>query len=167
MSTGDFSRRDIIKTGVTAAAVAGVPLWFSKRAEAFELDMAAAKPKKIGPNDKIRIGAIGLGGSKGGYRQGTGDTNAARNKEETEIVAVCDLDRVHRMEAEERFKCEGYHDYRDLLERDDIDAVIIATLLIIGTSSTSTAATRMDAGKDVYCEKPLTHGAKRRPKEDC
>jgi predicted dehydrogenase len=151
--SSDLTRRQLIKTGVTAAAVAGIPTWFAKRAEAAEMELASLRPKRIGPNDKVRIGAIGLGGSKGGFARGKSVTNWARGKEEVEIVAIADCDRVHRMENEENFKCEGYHDYRDLLERDDIDAVIIGTP---DHWHHRICLDAMKAGKDVYCEKPLT-----------
>jgi predicted dehydrogenase len=72
-----------------------------------------------------------------------------------DIVAVCDVDRDHAEKAKERFggKAEVYEDYRKLIERPDIEAITIGTPDHWHTA-VSLAALR--AGKDVYCEKPLT-----------
>ncbi|HEV3340813.1 MAG TPA: Gfo/Idh/MocA family oxidoreductase, partial [Pirellulales bacterium] len=98
-------------------------------------------------NDRFVIGAIGMGG------QGTGIANWARNF--GDIVAVCDVDRTHAERARERFggKADIFDDYRKLLERKDVEAVTIGTP---DHWHTAVALAALRAGKDVYCEKPLT-----------
>lgn len=128
-------RRFVTTTGGLCAGLA-VPYWFTSRSRADE-----AK------NDRPRLGAIGLGG------QGTGIADRARHF--GDIVAVCDVDRQHAERAREKFggKADIYGDYRQLLERKDIEAVTIGTP---DHWHTAVALAAVRSGKDVYCEKPLT-----------
>jgi predicted dehydrogenase len=113
------------------------------------------------PNSRITLGLIGIG------IQSRGHLTNFLNRAEVQVLAVCDVDRSRREEAkrkiEERYAkvagkgyqgCAAYNDFRDLLARQDIDAVIIGTPdhwhAIIALAA-------LRAGKDVYCEKPLTH----------
>jgi predicted dehydrogenase len=146
-----MNRRELLAAG---AGLAALPAWA-------EAAPPAPSPKRIGPNDKIRLGLIGAGGSRGGFRQGLGDTIGLSYQPGVEVVAVCDVDLQHLDEAAnvERFKSPGgnrpskYTDFRYLLARPDIDAVVIGTPdhwhAIIASHA-------MKAGKDVYCEKPMT-----------
>jgi predicted dehydrogenase len=101
-------------------------------------------------NDRPRVGCIGLGG------MGQGDAQAARQY--GDIVAVCDVDRGHAESAASNpkignGKAEIYEDYRKLLERNDIDVVTISTP---DHWHTACALAALRAGKDIYCQKPLT-----------
>ncbi|HET6455100.1 MAG TPA: Gfo/Idh/MocA family oxidoreductase [Armatimonadota bacterium] len=142
------SRRKFIQGSMAGMAVAGLPVWFSDSAE-------ASSGRKIGPNDTIQFGVIGPGGSKGGYRMGLGDARAIHGIEGCKVIAACDVDAVHLQEAVKAFgpDCKGYKDFRDLLARKDIDAVVIGTP---DHWHTIICIEAMKAGKDVYCEKPLT-----------
>jgi len=137
MSTRSFTRRTFLgaASGMFAAGYAA-PYWAASRS-------CAAQSK----NDRFVLGAIGLGG------QGTGI--AGRAAKFGDIVAVCDVDRQHAERARERFggKAEIYGDYRKLLDRKDIAAVTIGTP---DHWHTAVALAALRAGKDVYCEKPLT-----------
>ena len=137
MSTTRSSRRNFLKaaSGLLAGGIA-TPYWITSHAQ-------AAQSK----NDRFVVAAIGLGG------QGTGI--AKRAGQFGDIVAVCDVDRQHAERAREQFggKAEIYGDYRKLLERKDIDAVTIGTP---DHWHTAIALAAIRAGKDVYCEKPLT-----------
>lgn len=131
------SRRSFLQTS-TAALGAGlaVPYWMTGQ--------SLAKESK---NDRPIMGAIGLGG------QGTGiSTNAMRFGD---YAAVCDVDRSHAEAGKEKLggKAEIYEDYRKLLDRKDIEAVTIGTP---DHWHTAVALYALRAGKDVYCEKPLT-----------
>ena len=105
------------------------------------------------PSERIAMGCIGTGG------QGRGNTKAFLNNSAARMVAVCDVAESRRRQAKDIVDkhygdkgCAVYGDFRELLAREDIDAVVIATqdhwhALI------AVAAAR--AGKDMYCEKPL------------
>lgn len=105
-------------------------------------------------SDRIRMGFIGLGG------QGTGRLNQFMKHEDVDAVAVCDLDQNHLerayalVEKQQGHKPEAFHDFRKLLERQDIDAVMIATPDHWHALPVIMAC---DAGKDVFIEKPLCY----------
>lgn len=114
------------------------------------------------PNERLTMGFIGMG------KQNRGLLNGFMGRSTTEVVAVCDVDTTRREHAlqmvEERYAergapsgwkgCQAYNDFRELLDRRDIDAVCIATPDHWHAIITIAA---LDSGKDVYCEKPLTH----------
>src|SRR5438045_5170934 len=101
------------------------------------------------PSDFIRVGFIGVGG-QGNHNVGILMKNA---------VAVCDVDKTHLQAARQRVEkandrpCAAFSDYRKLLEDKSIDAVLISTP---DHWHTLIAIHACEAGKDVYCEKPLT-----------
>ena len=127
-------RRDFLKSA-SACIVGGLstPALLSRAAES--------------KNDRFVVGAIGVGG------QGTSIADRARKF--GDIVAVCDVDRTRAERARDKFggKAEICGDYRKLLDRKDIEAVTIGTP---DHWHTAVALAALEAGKDVYCEKPLT-----------
>jgi len=137
------SRRSFLKSTGAAAAASSLPLWLLD-------ECAAQRPRgqreSLPPSERINLALIGCGG------QGTGDArNASRYGN---VVAVCDVDAGHVARAKKVFpKAEGYSDFRKLLERKDVDAVICGT---VDHWHTLVSMAAMKAGKDVYCEKPLT-----------
>jgi predicted dehydrogenase len=106
--------------------------------------------RKIGPNDKIRLGTIGVG------IQGHNDTNAALKIPGVELVAVADLYTGRLAGAKEVYgaNIQTTQNYQDILSRKDIDAVIIATADLWHARISIEA---LKAGKAVYCEKPMVH----------
>ncbi|MBX3413597.1 MAG: Gfo/Idh/MocA family oxidoreductase [Pirellulales bacterium] len=98
------------------------------------------------PNEKLNLGVIGVA-AQGRYNL---DNVATEN-----IVALCDIDAQRLAGAKEAYpKAETYADYRQLLERKDLDGVVIATP---DHSHAIPTAWALKAGLDVYCEKPLAH----------
>ncbi|MBE7488371.1 Gfo/Idh/MocA family oxidoreductase [bacterium] len=111
-------------------------------------------PSFSSPNDRIQLGCIGLGG------MGCGDMADFLTFDEVDVVALCDVDSTHLARAagmvkERRNKTpDTCLDFRDLLGRHDIDAVLIATPDHWHGIITALAC---KSGKDVYVEKPFTH----------
>ncbi len=140
---GGMSRRSFVK-GIGAGMMA--PLIVPGRVFGADGDTA--------PSNTITMGLIGCGG------QGRGDMGGALQQKGVRFVAVCDVNKNNLEEARKMLadhygkdECACYSDFRELLARKDIDAVIIATpdhwhALI--------AVTAARAGKAIYCEKPLT-----------
>ncbi len=140
-----FSRREFLST--TALAALAAPTILTSRA--FGQDQRPA------PSDRIVMGMIGVGW------QGGGNMGNFLGNKACQVVAVCDLDQNHLNAAVNtvngRYKnqdCKAYHDYRELLARPDIDAVMIATP---DHWHALTAIEAARQGKDIFGEKPLAH----------
>ena len=105
------------------------------------------------PSNKITMGVIGMGW------QGPNDTKGFMVEDDCQVIAACDLDANHLQDAIDLVNdhyqtkdCKGYHDYRELLARPDIDAVMIAVPDHWHELVATEAARRK---KDIYGEKPL------------
>ncbi|HEV3136307.1 MAG TPA: Gfo/Idh/MocA family oxidoreductase [Pirellulales bacterium] len=122
-----------------AAGTIGAPLFTSRR--------ALGAPGQSGANDRITVGAIGVGGRASLLLQ--------QLPESAQIVALsdCNLPRAEAFKAKAKADWPIYQDYRKLLDRKDIDAVIVATGEFQRVLPCIHAC---QAGKDVYAEKPLT-----------
>ena len=136
---------------MAAMAAAGLPAWYAREALAAE-EEKAAKLKRVAANDKIIMGAIGIGSQQARQRD---LVNEARRHKGVEYVAACDVDGRHlergaRMIGPELHK---FKDFRELLDRKDINAVTIA---VPDHWHALVAIDALRKGKDVYCEKPLT-----------
>ncbi|MEZ6124552.1 MAG: Gfo/Idh/MocA family oxidoreductase [Planctomycetaceae bacterium] len=136
-SSRSLSRRRFLQTSAAAAAgtwfVSGLPL--------------VAQEDEL-KKEKTRIGLIGAGG------MGTGNMKSARDF--VDVVAICDVDTKRREKACQDLsggKASLHHDYREILDNKDISVVHIATP---DHWHTKPLVEAMLAGKDVYCEKPLT-----------
>ena len=143
------SRRQFLQR--TAAAGAGLLLT--------PLAMSAARSRSA--SERITVGMIGIGA------MGRGHLDRLLGYEDVQVVAVCDVEKTRRETAQSQvekryaarqkdgvFKgCDAYIDFRDLIARKDIDAVVVATPdhmhVVIALAAART-------GKDIYCEKPLT-----------
>jgi predicted dehydrogenase len=157
MTLPSDSRRDfLIKAGLLAGAAALMPSMAATAAP-----MPGKRGKRINPpkaGETIRIGVIGTGG------MGTGHCNAIaslvkQGHEDVEIVAVADVCDIHSNRAADQVmstqgtRPDVYRDYRELLARDDIHGVLIASPEHWHAKH---AIDTMMSGKDVYCEKPMT-----------
>jgi predicted dehydrogenase len=138
MNKTKTSRRDFLKTSTFATAGA---LAFSR----------ASYASVIGANDRIRFGLIGCGGMGTGH---LGSLVKRSDADNIKVLAVSDVYQRRLTRAKGIGQGDGYLDYRKLLERPDIDAVLIATP---DHWHAKIAIDAMDAGKHVYVEKPMTH----------
>ncbi len=102
---------------------------------------------RVAPSERITIGLIGIGA------MGRGHLSLLLGLPSVQVVAVCDVDRVRREEARQQANCAAYNDYREMLARPDIDAVVVVTPDHWHSMIAMHAA---QAGKDVYCEKPVS-----------
>jgi hypothetical protein len=138
MTTKSHNRRDFLKATVAAPLLTPA--------------LALGSQARPAANARITMATIGTGG------QGTGDMHGFMGFPEVQMVAVCDVVPEHRERARNevnaRYKnndCKAYNDFREVLARDDIDAVLIGTPDHWHAIITIEAC---KAGKDVYSEKP-------------
>lgn len=137
-------RRDFLK-GLAGGAVAGFPTILPSS--------ALGRDGYPAPSDKIVMGAIGVG------RQGSGDMRAFLAQPDTHMAAICDVNQANAERGATAVNirygdtaCKIYGDYREMLARPDLDAVVIATGERWHPLIAIEAARR---GKHIYCEKPL------------
>lgn len=147
-NSNDKSRRNFLKKATAATSAALITSKTRIEAKPIDITPVAEPPQQVSANDRIRLGLIGAGG------MGFGDARTALRVPGVELVAVADIYDGRFTAAKETF---GNHlfttrDHRELLARNDIDAVIVATPDHWHSQISMDA---MKAGKDVYCEKPM------------
>lgn len=141
MTKKNSTRRDFLKKSTVAAVASGSVPYFSWSQKAFAADS---------PNDRLRIGCIGVGS------MGSGDARA--HGRFGDIVAVCDVDSNHAQRAKNdgrigKGKADAYGDYRKVLDRNDIDVVSVVTP---DHWHVKIAIEALQSGKHVFSQKPLT-----------
>jgi predicted dehydrogenase len=134
-----FTRRRFLQAAGAATVVSSAPF--------------ARAARLVGPNDRINIGVIGWG------MMGPANTKAFLGETDCRVVAACDIHKGHLQHAVDTVNeqygnqdCKAYHDYREMIARDDIDAVMIAIPDHWHAIVATEAARRK---KDIYGEKPL------------
>ena len=162
-----LNRRNFVRTTVGAGALASMP------AQAAASPQRSTAGQPAGANDRINIGMIGVGGrgssvmrlvlsmAEGAvtppgprFRRGRRQQQPS-NPRPIKVTAVCDVYEKRKRLAQEQSKAEfATLDYREVLARSDVDVVIIATP---DHWHAPIAMAALDAGKDVYLEKPMTH----------
>jgi predicted dehydrogenase len=153
-SASPATRREFLKKTTAAAAAVAVSPWLRPTVHG----QAPAAGRVLGANDRITLGFIGVGGQGMNAHVNLFLAQAAQNN--VALAAVCDVWSKRRDAAKSAIesrsagaKVETYDDYRRLIERKDIDAVVVATHDPIHAAATIGA---LESGKHVYCEKPLT-----------
>ena len=118
----------------------------------------AGKRADLGPDDTIRMGIIGVGGMGGGHLGSTINQNN-NGEDKVHVVALSDVckprldNRLNQARNDQKgVQVDGYRDYKELLARDDIHCVLIASPEHWHAQQ---AVDAIEAGKDVYVEKPL------------
>ena len=143
------NRRDFIKKiGLAGAAVAaGTGSVFAESTKSISI-LKRANP--LTPSQELNIALIGAGG------MGTGDTNTALSHEGIKLKAVCDLYQGRLKKAKENWGDDIFTttDYKEILKRKDVDVVIIGTP---DHWHKQISIDALNAGKHVYCEKPMIH----------
>jgi len=142
-----FDRREFIRRGATGAA--GLGLFLNGRR--VDAEAAAPLPKPAAPSDRVNVGFIGFGIRANILFE------RARKTGQANLVEVCDCYQGHLERAKERTSGKidtNFAQYKKLLDRKDIDAVVIATP---DHWHAPLFLDAMAAGKDVYIEKPMTH----------
>jgi predicted dehydrogenase len=139
MSSASLSRREFLYRSAAAGAV-GLGAWRSAHAQT------------LGSNERINIGMIGVGG-RGSALLGELLRIQKDGKQNIAVVAACDVYARRGEEAAKRCNGKAYADYQELLAHPDLDAVFIASPDHWHAKMSIDA---MKAGKDVYCEKPMT-----------
>src|SRR5216684_4881519 len=139
--SGMSRRRFLATTGVALAAPAFVPA------------RALGRADNVAASERITLGVVGWG------MQGPGNTEAFLREKDCQVVAACDLDKNNLHSALNKINthygnqdCKAYHDYREMMARPDIDAVMLA---VPDTWHALTATEAARNKKDIYGEKPL------------
>jgi predicted dehydrogenase len=130
------NRRDFLRTAAGVASSSAVAM------------TAASYSRVLGANDSISLALIGAGD------RGTHDMTLFMNRPEVRVTAICDVYGPHIERAKQKApNATGFDDHRKVLERQDVDVVLIATP---DHWHSTIAIEALNAGKDVYVEKPLT-----------
>lgn len=145
------NRRQFLEKAATAATSAVVfPYVVSS--------LALGKAGSVLPSNRVTMGCIGVGW------QGGINMESFLAHKDCQIIAVCDVDKNHLKDAvntvNSRYKnkdCAAYSDFRELLARDDIDAVSIG---LPDHWHAVPAVAAVKSGKDIFGEKPLSHNLK-------
>ena len=146
-------RREFLRRGATAAGLLVLPT--------FPTSDARAAEGSIPPGERVNVGLIGIGA------MGSGHLRRLAGDPAFQLVAVCDVDSTRRENARDTVEkmyaaattsgtyrgCAAYNDFREVLAREDIDAVLIATPDHWHSLMAIEAAR---AGKDIYLEKPIS-----------
>jgi len=156
MDKGNLSRRGFMQRSLAAMTAAGLPAWYARDV------LAAAKeePKKAPARDRLVMGVVGIGSPASRTLQVVSASGPSIKAGQLTYLVGCDVDGRHRKHATAEMQKRGFKDfqattknYRDLLENKGIDCILVGTP---DHWHAQIAIDAMKAGKDVYCEKPLT-----------
>jgi predicted dehydrogenase len=149
----ELTRRDFLKTTATASLTAAAASLLPERAAAAPAGAPAVSPRVLGANDRIRVGLVGVKGMGAGHIK---HLLTGMPGENVQIAAVCDVWEKARLSAKAATELpddQVYTDYRRMLDRAELDAVLVATP---DHWHAPIAIAAMESGRHVYVEKPMT-----------
>jgi predicted dehydrogenase len=156
MKKGNLSRRGFLQGSLAALTAAGLPAWYAQQL----LGAEQKEAKRASANDRLVMGVVGIGSPASRSLQVVDASRPSVQAKQLTFVVGCDVDSSHRERAENEMHKKGFKDfkaphkdYRELVNTKDLDCVLIATP---DHWHAQVAIDAMKAGKDVYCEKPLT-----------
>lgn len=136
------ARREFLKS---AAGLAAAPALFAG-------STSRMTPRVLGANDRIQVAVIGNGGRGSGVIEAF--HKIGQDKNTCQVVGVCDTWQRRVGNGTRKYKCPGTLDWREIVARPDVDAVLVATP---DHWHARIAIAAMERGKDVYVEKPMCH----------
>jgi len=156
MHKGNLSRRGFLQRSLAALTAAGLPAWYARQVLA-EDEKPARKPAA---SDRLAMGVVGIGSPQSRSLQVVSASGPSLKAGQLTYTLGCDVDGRHRTHATEEMRKRGFkdfdasaRDYRDLIGNKSLDCILVATP---DHWHAQVAIEAMKAGKDVYCEKPLT-----------
>jgi predicted dehydrogenase len=154
---GNLSRRGFLTHSLGALAVAGLPDWYARQYLAAQEESAG---KKTSANDRLTMGIVGVGSPQSRSLQVVNESRPSTKSGQLTFTLGCDVDGAHRKRAVETMQRRGFKnfeastkDFRDLVNNKSLDCLLVTTPDHWHAQVTIEA---LKAGKDVYCEKPLT-----------
>ncbi len=157
METGNLSRRGFLQRLHGGLAAAGLPAWYAGQLLAAQEEGAA---RKASANDRLAMGIVGIGSPQSRSLQVVDESRPCVESKQLTFTLGCDVDAAHRKRATEVMRQRGFRDFeantkdfRDLVNNPSLDCLLITTP---DHWHAQVAIEALRAGKDVYCEKPLT-----------
>ncbi len=157
MQKGNLSRRGFLRRLQGSLAAAGLPAWYAGQLLAAQEQGAA---KKTSANDRLAMGIVGIGSPQSRSLQVVGESRPSVESGQLTFTFGCDVDAAHRKRATGVMRERGFKefeaktkDFRDLVNNPSLDCLLITTP---DHWHAQVAIEALRAGKDVYCEKPLT-----------
>ncbi|CAN5561891.1 Gfo/Idh/MocA family oxidoreductase [soil metagenome] len=158
MEKGNLSRRGFIRGSLAAMSVMGLPDWYAR--QRLEAAFESADVKKASPNDKLTMGVIGIGSPQSRSLGVISSSGPSVRANQLTFTLGCDVDARHRTRATADMQKRGFKDfvantgeYRDLINNKSLDTLLVTTP---DHWHAQVAIEALKAGKDIYCEKPLT-----------
>jgi predicted dehydrogenase len=153
-----LSRRGFLQRSLGALAAAGLPAWYARQLWAAQEEGAAKK--KTSANDRLVMGIVGIGSPASRSLGVVGESRPSVQSGQLTFTLGCDVAAAHRKRATEVMRKRGFKDFaantkdfRDLVNNNSLDCLLVATP---DHWHAQVAIAALRAGKDVYCEKPLT-----------